>query len=161
MVGCSSKYEHKKYFGEFSNKVWKKDKVLTFEPEIQDSSSTYRLMVDFRHVYGFSSPELHLKSTITGPSGEKKEKEHHLRVMKESGKGEEPRYVSSCSGDICDLTLTLYESLGFQQGKGPYKIEIQQLNAEKLPNVIKVGVMLDRNMSGEDVAVQKEAVQGR
>jgi gliding motility-associated lipoprotein GldH len=160
LAACSGGYEHKKSFGEFSNKVWEKGNVLTFQPKIEDSSSTYRLLLDLRHVYGFPSPQLHLRSTITSPSGKSREKEHRLRVMKKGKKGEKPEYLSSCSGDICDLTLTLYESLGFQE-KGKYKIEVQQLNAEKLPNVMEVALMLDRNMKGEDVVIQKDAVQGR
>lgn len=159
IIGCSPSYDHEEHKSDFPNKVWEKDKVLSFKPEI-DSGGNYRILFDFRHVYGFATPELKLRSTIKSPSGETEENEHSIKIMETKEEGQEPEYLSDCSGDICDRTEVLFEEKTFAEG-GTYEIRIQQANRQELPNVMEVGLMLQRNMEGEDVVIQKDAVQGR
>lgn len=157
---CSGGNAYKEHIDEFPNKVWKKERSLTFTPEIKDSSVSYELLLDLRHVYkGFPASHLKLKTRIEGPSGNVSEQDHAI-LIKEKKNGEMHR-ESDCSGDICDRTATLVEELRFSE-TGKYKIHVQQMHQmEKLPNVMSVGLMLRKNMSGTDVAVQKDAVQGK
>lgn len=155
---CSGGYAYKKQIDDFPNKVWKKERTLTFSPEIKDSSVSYKLLLDLRHVYkGFPASHLKVRTRIESPSGKVNEKDHSI-LIKEKKNGEVHR-KSDCSGDICDRKATLVEELRFSE-TGKYKIHLQnRMGMEKLPNVMSVGLMLQKNMSGEDVAVQQDAVK--
>ncbi len=158
--GCSGGNAYKEHIEDFPNKVWKKGRSLTFTPEIKDSSVSYKMLLDFRHVHkGFPASHLKLRTKIKSPSGSTREKDHSI-LIKEKKNGN-VRLESDCSGDICDRKATLVEELHFKE-KGKYKIEVQhRMPMKELPNVMGVGLLLKKNMSGEDVAVQKDAVQGR
>lgn len=158
MGSCSGGYTYEKHIGDFPNKIWKKKKVLAFSPKITDTSATYNVLLDFRHVYGFSSPKLKLQTSIKSPAGKTNKKEHRFPIIKKASKEGKPQYLSSCSGDLCDRTVPLFKGKKFDE-EGKYRIEIRQAHGQRLPNVMKVGLMLQKNMKGEDVVIQKKAVQ--
>lgn len=157
LLSCSESYTYNESVGDFANKVWKKERSLSFKPNIQDTAVHYKVLLDFRHVYGFASPELKIRTTIIGPNGEEQQKEGSFQILEGGKKGEEPSYVGSCSGDICDRTLVLFENLAFQN-EGKHEFLIEQRNREQLPNVMEVGLKLQKRVKGEDVVIQKKAL---
>lgn len=158
ICSCSGNYSYQEHRDDFPDKKWKEDKVLTFEPSIEDTTGSFKVLFDLRHVYGFADAELRLSTKIISPSGKTQEKEHSFRILKKKKEGEDPKYVSNCSGDYCDRTVTLFENKRFSE-KGGHTIEIRQMNRKVLPNVMEVGLMLKHNMSGTDVATQEKALQ--
>lgn len=153
-AACTS-YEYEEHHSDFSNKVWKEGKELSFSPTIEDTSSSYKLFLDFRHVYGYPFETLEVKIRMVAPSGEEQTLEPSIKVL-EKKEGEDPSYLSDCSGDICDLTVELENGLRFAE-KGEHKFYVTQaMGREKLPNVMGLGIMLQKEQSAEEVIIEKE-----
>lgn len=143
-VSCD--HEYKGYVDDF-DRGWEKDRTVTFRPGIEDSTASYRIDLDLRHVYGFGHRSLKLRTRIESPSGKVRVEESEIQV-REKGAGQDPEYLGSCSGDICDLRSVLIEDIRFSE-RGEYRIDIRhRMGSGTLAGVLGVGLVLKRSKPG-------------
>lgn len=137
-IACTTYYSEQE--DDFPNKVWEKDRVLTFKPEIRDKSAKYDLYLDFRHVYGFHFSHVRLKLERVAPDGTVNKRTERFQVRKDK-----ETYVGDCSGDICDLRVPLRRGVEFpQEGTYVYRLSPSMGKYEKIPNVMGVGLVLKK-----------------
>jgi gliding motility-associated lipoprotein GldH len=142
----SCNYEYKGYVDDLGG-GWEKGRTITFRPGIEDSTANYRIDLDLRHVYGFGHRSLKLRTRIESPSGKVRIEENEIQVRKNDGV-QDPEYLGSCSGDICDLRAVLIQDIRFTE-RGEYRIDIRhRMASETLAGVLGVGLVLKSSEPG-------------
>jgi gliding motility-associated lipoprotein GldH len=105
----------------FKDQIWSKNEIITFEPTIEDNQTTRDIVIDLQHIMGYNINGFDINMLILGPDGnEILNKNYYLKMKHEDGS-----YISSCSGDYCDLTQTLEKQYHFATS-GKHTIKISQ-----------------------------------
>jgi len=101
--------------------------------------SEHKLYVSLRHVFGYQFETMKIYVDVTTPSGKSVTKGYDLQI-----KGGDGKYLSDCSGDICDLEVLLEEHVRFVE-PGDWKFVIFcDMDRPYVPNVMEFGVIIDK-----------------
>lgn len=139
IISCNENRIYEEHQGDFPNYGWKKSKVVTFKPQIQDTDQKYNISLAFRHISGFPYRSLHLNVDRLSPSGETQSKNYVLQVVSKQNE-----YISDCAGDFCDLEVLVSENVKFED-IGTYTYNISHLmDKDLLSNVIEIGLVIDK-----------------
>ena len=137
IASCNEVYRH--HVDDFPNFGWEKQRVLEYDLFIEDSDSDYELIISFRHIYGFTFESVPVSISIEGSEGKVFESVENIIVFDSNNK-----MLSECAGDYCDLDQALPSPISFQ-APGAYTISLQhQFEADVLPYVMEVGIILDK-----------------
>lgn len=140
LTACNPNRVYETHLKDFPKYRWNKEKVLEYTPEIADTTATYRVYLELRHVYGFQFKTMKAKVTSISPSGESTTKSYEFPVF-----GADKQYLSDCSEDLCDLQTVVEESIRFKEaGKYTYKIE-HEMGVDDLPNVMEFGLIIEKH----------------
>lgn len=121
----------------FKNYVWEKDKVVKFEPVIEDTERNYTIILGLRHIFGFSLPELPVELTIESPDGDVISQNYSIRILDEKG-GE----IADCSGSLCDIEMVIENDFRFEV-PGKYLFTVSQNSEfEKLAGIMEFGLII-------------------
>jgi gliding motility-associated lipoprotein GldH len=121
----------------FKNYIWEKDKVVRFEPEIEDTERSYTIILGLRHIFGFSLPELPVELTIESPDGNVKSGNYSIRILDEKGRGK-----ADCSGSLCDIEMVIEKDFRFDV-PGKYLFTFSQSSEfEKLAGIMEIGLII-------------------
>ncbi len=138
-ASCNENRIYEEHKGDLPNRRWSKNKVLEFQPEINDTSQNYKVYLALRHVYGFQHKTLDLIIDITAPSGEETSKKFTIQAINEGGK-----YLAECIGDFCDLEVQFEDNFKFKE-TGVYKYSIKHdMPVDQILNVMDVGLIIDK-----------------
>lgn len=136
-TSCDSDTVFKKNDDKFPQFRWEKGKEAVFEPEIDDTSLSYDVSINFRHVQGFQFRDLLLTVTRISPSGTEVSRNFDMSVI-----GVDDDYLSSCALDICDLQADFETGVRFDEsGKYTYRIQ-HRMPLDPLPNVMEIGLVI-------------------
>jgi gliding motility-associated lipoprotein GldH len=139
LVSCHSDQVYKKYESDFPFNRWEQKRVLEFNPRITDTTFTYSISLELRHVYGFQFKTMKVKANLISPSGNTIEKHYAFQVMKN-----EVEYLSDCAGSFCDLRAVVEENMTFSE-TGNYTFRIShEMGVELLPNVMEFGLIIKK-----------------
>ncbi len=129
---------YKKWDGKsFPDYIWETEKQIVFEPEIEDTDQTYRIILGLRHVYGLRLENIPVKVEITSPSGTVDVKDYTIVLIDKDGKT-----LADCSGSLCDIETEVESSFEFLE-KGKYTFTITQNTPySKLNGVMEVGLIV-------------------
>lgn len=136
-VACNPNRIYKEYEG-IPGMVWESGNKLKFEAEIEDTISTYKLIVAVRHTTYFSYSNLIINLTTTTPAGRQNEKKYELQLKDENGD-----WKALGAGDYWDIEIPVNKSIRFYE-TGTYKFEIEQLLAGQLPMVMEIGLIIEK-----------------
>ena len=107
----------------FENYTWPKDKILTFETEIDTNQAgkAYDLNFSIRYITGFSLKYLNFNLEIQRPDESSASKDISIQMVTDDKK-----YRGEGMGDIWDLDYTLAEPFIFDK-PGKYKFIIRPI----------------------------------
>ena len=139
LSSCSEINFYHESYTNFPNNRWYKTKLLDFDFNIDDSSSSYNLSLDVGYVFGTQFNEVPLTFCITKPN----KKEQFIEYILELHNGD--KYCGDCLGDYCDLEVPISLNYKFQE-IGVYKVKIiNNFNHEFLPNIRRLGLKISKN----------------
>lgn len=138
-ISCNSSSTFSQFDKMPENNHWEQSDAKTYEFTVDNDTILYDIKFLFSHVYGYQFTDFTLVISIESPD-EKKEVFNTVLLIKD-GNGND---LGECSGDICDLSTVIREKTKLQ--KGNYKITISHdfKQADYLPNVIGVGLEVDK-----------------
>ncbi len=138
LLSCNSSSVYSKFDSLSESNQWKQSDVKIYEFTIDDEAQLYDVVFKFSHVYDYQFASVPIDFTIENPAGEKEKISIDLKIKDASGKE-----LGDCSGDICDLSLTIKNKAKLQKGK--YSIAIKNnFKGIYLPNVIGLGLDVDK-----------------
>ncbi len=144
LMACNPDRVYESHQKSFPKHRWYKEKALTFEPTISDTTGKYNISVALRHVYGFQHPAMKVRLTVITPSGNENTETYTFPVF-----GKESQYRSDCSGDICDLESLIIEGVSYKE-TGTYKYTIaHDMDVDPLQNVMEVGLIIEKQKTQE------------
>ena len=132
---------YKKYDKEsFPTYTWKEGQEIIFHPTIDDTNTSYQLTLGIRHLFGFQPSSIGIRVKSIAPSGREVTKEYDFQIRNANKK-----YIGTCGGDLCDLETAVDNDIRFEE-KGQYTFILTPvLNTEKVPGVMEIGLILDKN----------------
>jgi gliding motility-associated lipoprotein GldH len=136
----ASCHSYKEYDKEsFATYTWK-DQEVSFTPEIEDITKSYRIILGLRHHYGLQTKSFGVNLKIVSPSGKESSKDFDVTIMDDKNKP-----VGSCAGDICDLETVVFDNLKFDEA-GKHKVSISHTKEGFIiPGIMEVGLIIDEN----------------
>lgn len=138
LVSCSTFKEYNE--DGFETLIWEPDQEITFRPVIDDISTTYRLGLGMRHIFGFYQSNIRVSVRIISPSGIHTLKMYDFKVKEDDGD-----YVGSCAGDTCDLETIVDENITFTETGEHTIILTHSDRRNQIGGVLAVGLVLDKN----------------
>ncbi len=139
LLGCNQNKIYEEHYSDFPNNRWEESDKIDFMPNITDKEQNYKLIIAFRHVYGFQFKAVNIEVDITNPSGKTIYKNLKLEIYDKNNK-----CMSDCIGDFCDLETVIDDDYKFKE-IGTYKISIlNKSGIEILPNVIDIGLIIEK-----------------
>lgn len=138
-LAISCNHVYKEYDKDsFPTYAWKYGQEIVFKPNIDDINKSYKLTLGMRHLYGFQLSNIDVTVTSIAPSGQETTTHYEFKIKDAAGK-----YIGNCAGDLCDLETVVDESLKFAE-PGQYKyIVTHNVQVEKIPGVMELGLILD------------------
>lgn len=137
LLSCDKLAVYQKMDAEFEHNRWFKNDSKIHSINIEEESS-FTLFFDFSHVYNFQFSEIPIQFKIEYPDGTLSVEKIKLAIKDENGKDK-----GECMGDVCDLRQAVFTDKILK--KGNYTISVShQFNGEYLPNVIGVGLRMER-----------------
>lgn len=124
------------------NNAWKNSYKPSFEFEISDTSTQYRIYLTIRHTdaYPFSNLWLNISTTMPGDS-------HAQQIRTEIPLSQEDgKWLGRMHDEICTQQLSLTKNGTVRFDKlGRYKIKLEQIMRQNpLPEVMSVGIRLEK-----------------
>ncbi len=130
--------EHNKNFPKYR---WEQENVLTFNPVIEDTSATYNVYLELRHVYGFQYEEMKTLVVKTSPSNQADVYTYSFPLFDAN-----KEYLSECAEDICDRKVLVEEGIRFTE-KGGYRFEMtHQMPTDPVRNVMEFGLIIEKQV---------------
>lgn len=102
----------------FDDFKWQKNDKAVFNFNLEDTSTSYELVLNIRYIQGYPYKFLHLDIEITNPMGKTMVHEAKIPII-----SDEKKYIGDGAGSYWDLDYPVPE-YNFQQ-KGIYKISIE------------------------------------
>ena len=125
------------------NGYWDLNEHLTFPFEIKDTTTTYRLIAQFKNDVSFPFNNLYFNYSLTKPSGESEVKSRLEELILFEPKTGEP--FGSGIGDSFDHEHVLEESITFSS-PGVYTASLQQfMRLDSIPHIDRVGFRVEKN----------------
>lgn len=118
---------------------WSWENKISFEVEIEDTTSLYNIYLNIRHGWQYPYSNLWVIVHTYFPNGDHLERRVQIEMADKSGKP-----YADCSGDICDLQVPIQQGAYFEK-PGKYKWEIEQnMRQNPLPMIMAVGLRLEK-----------------
>lgn len=118
---------------------WQYDDKKSFQFNIDDLDTSYRLLIYLRHTKEYPNENVWLKAATTFPSGETLEDQIELSLAKKDGS-----WLGSGSGRVLTRELILRDTFKFTE-KGSYTIVLgQHMRRNPLEHILDVGLRLER-----------------
>ena len=139
LTACNSGVIYKEYKDLSPNIVWKKSKKIEFEVPVEDTTTTYDMILTLRHITGFPWKEMRINMQMTTPSGIVSHKKYQIQVM-----DEDKNYVGSGSGDYWDIEQLMEKKIKFHE-QGIYTFTAtHDMPVEPVPFVMELGLIIKR-----------------
>ena len=135
-TGCSDARFYKKY-QDIPKIQWKRDNVLKYEVDIQDSKPNYKLALALRYVTHIQIPEIKMVVDVVSPAGKKMQFNYAVRVKDDKGK-----YLGEVMGEMGDIESIVEPKFLFSE-TGKYQFLITQAtDAVDFGGIQEVGLVL-------------------
>ena len=137
LFSCDSKVIYNEFYSNFDENRWvlNEAKSFTFTIEKEEVGA---IVLHLGHIYDFQFESIPIEVKIITPDSETEVLELNVKLKDTEGKD-----IADCSGDICDLYVTLKEKAMLKNGK--YEIVItNKFNLPYLPNILGVGIQVKR-----------------
>jgi gliding motility-associated lipoprotein GldH len=135
VLSCSTYKEYDE--NSFPSIAWEAGQTITFNPNIEDMSKTYRLGFGMRHVYGLSNSSIKITVKAISPSGNATMASYDFMIKDPDGD-----YLGSCAGDTCDLEAFVSEDLKFNE-TGEYTFMLSHNSRKSISGIMALGLIID------------------
>ncbi|MFN3752958.1 hypothetical protein [Flavobacterium sp.] len=138
-ISCNSSSTFREFDKMPENNRWEKSDVKQYEFEIKDNTTLYNFVFKFSHIYDYQFANIPVQFVIENPDGQRETLAVDLPIKESNG-----QQIADCSGDVCDLDYRIKTKTKLTNGK--YKITISHdfKQADYLPNVLGVGLEVDK-----------------
>lgn len=140
LLSCSggTVYKEHKFF---DNLAWAQADKAVFTVTVDDDTSSYDLMLDFRYGEGFAYQFLNLEMKTTDPHGQSVSTQHQFKI-----RNDDKSYIGDASGDIWDFEAPIVSRV--QLEKGTYTFELSHLQPQaNLMMAMEVGLIIRKSES--------------
>ena len=135
LAACQGNEIFKEY-QDIAQLQWNKTQSISFEADVQDTTSAVDWVVSLRHTSSMTQGDIKILLESVSPSGKTASQEYILNIRnRQTGE-----LLGSAMGDMCDTDNTIESQLVFKES-GKYKFKITHLNEDVLP-VLEVGFIL-------------------
>jgi len=141
-VLCSSCLKNKVYEENYpiEGMQWMRNDTLAFEVEIDDTVSTYNLLINVRHRTDYAFSNLWIDLTTIFPS----DTSGHIQVQLKLGDNKEGRWRGDCMTDICDAQISIIEGLRLHE-TGLYRFLLHHsMRSNPLDGIMSIGLRLEK-----------------
>jgi gliding motility-associated lipoprotein GldH len=139
LASCNPNKVFERYENIDNNK-WAKDKIVTFEVEINDISVPYDVELALRHSSYYVWADILVNLTTVYPDGEERMKDYDLFLRNKDGS-----FKAEGAGDLWDITFPLMEKASFNV-KGKYIFKIQNIMPRlETDDIMQVGLIVKKS----------------
>ena len=115
----------------FKNGVWERFEFLSFELPVNDTKTTYDIIIDLRFTAEFPAESLYVNVVMTTPSGEERIKDYNMTLK--DGDGD---FLGKKTDGIYQLSVPIRRGIRFSE-TGVCKFEIENL----MPKYVTSGIV--------------------
>jgi gliding motility-associated lipoprotein GldH len=139
LVSCNSKKIFENY-QDIENMKWSRDKVVTFEVDIEDTSTPFNVELAIRHTSYYVWANLKVNLTTIYPSGEERTRDYDFFLRNEDGS-----FKAEGAGDLWDISFPLLDKINFSE-TGKYIFKIQNIMPQpETDDIMQVGLVVKKN----------------
>ena len=137
-VSCDSNYLYNEFNSNFDSNRWNSNEEVAFEFENPEDIEASSIKLHIGHIYDFQFSNVPIGVNIISPDGSTETIEIDVKFKDESGKD-----LAECSGDICDLYVSIASNIKLKKGK--YKFVVKnKFSSLFLPNILGVGILIEK-----------------
>lgn len=138
LVACDGDWVYEENL-KIEDAVWKRENIANFSFQIEDTSASYQVFLNFRHAGDYPYRNLYLFTHSKRPDG--KQARDTAQMILSDGKGQ---WVGKGIGDIYDYQFKYKEGNLFPL-KGQYTIGIEQaMRTAELGDVTDIGISIKK-----------------
>ena len=127
-------------YEDIDNNKWAKDKILTFEVNIEDTASLYDIELQIRHSSYYVYADILVNLMIVYPNGEERTKDYDLMLRNKDGS-----FKAEGAGDLWDISFPLLEKINLNE-RGKYIFKIQNIMPRtETDDIMQVGLTVKKS----------------
>ncbi|QYJ67280.1 gliding motility lipoprotein GldH [Flavobacterium litorale] len=139
LFSCNKTVMFTKTFDDFADNRWQKTDIKVFDFEIEKDVESASITLTFLHTVDPQYTLVPLHLTLVYPDANKDNMYLNLQLKDSSGNS-----ISDCSGDSCELQMSIREAIPMPAGK--YTIELEnRFEQGYLPNVQSISINVENN----------------
>ncbi len=138
LTSCGEDFYYEQSY-DIPNAEWTYKDTLNFDVDIQDTLSTYNLIIDIEHSpeYAYQNNYMYIHTKM--PDGQRLGKKLSIDFAEKNGK-----WNGKCSGKTCKLRVYIQQNAYFNQiGKYQFTLE-QYMRMNPLPGIQKLSMRVQK-----------------
>lgn len=137
-VSCNSNSVYNEFNSDFDSNRWNSNEDVSFEFNTENNIKVSSIKLHIGHIYDFQFSNVPMEVTIISPNGSSETINLDVIIKDETGKD-----LADCTGDICDLYVTIKDKTTLI--KGNYKFVVKnKFSSSFLPNILGVGILIEK-----------------
>lgn len=138
LIACDKGKVYQRY-EDIDHLKWTREKVITFEVDIQDTNILYNVDLAIRHTSYYVWADIMVNLTTTYPSGEERTKDYDFFLRNTDGS-----FKAEGAGDLWDISFSLLSDVSFPE-KGKYVFKIQNIMPQpEIDDIMQVGLIVKK-----------------